>query len=79
MKSVSIVIPTYNRINMLKQCLASFEGLNYPKEYFEIIIVDDGSTDRSYENLKDVINNLLTKYGLSINPMADLLRQGITG
>lgn len=61
MMFVSIIIPTYNRINMLKNCLASFEGLNYPKECFEVIVVDDGSTDRSYETLKKVTEQFTYK------------------
>ncbi|MGB3405707.1 MAG: glycosyltransferase [Microcoleaceae cyanobacterium] len=40
----SIVIPTYNRPERLKSCLQSMSDLNYPREQFEVIIVDDGSS-----------------------------------
>ncbi len=41
---LSVVIPTYNRANILKQCL---ERLSEQKDVeFEVIVVDDGSTDR---------------------------------
>ena len=43
MKSISVIIPSYNRARLLPRCLASVIGQNYAPA--EIIIVDDGSTD----------------------------------
>ena len=50
MKKISIVIPTYNRKEKLKYLLKTL----MPQEQFleEIIIVDDGSTDGTYEEIK---------------------------
>ncbi|MBC7925549.1 MAG: glycosyltransferase family 2 protein [Bryobacteraceae bacterium] len=42
--SFSVVVPTYNRRERLKRCLASLRGLTFPRERLEIIVVDDGST-----------------------------------
>lgn len=39
----SIVIPTYNRPERLEKCLHSITQLDYPRNYFEVIVVDDGS------------------------------------
>jgi len=39
----SIVIPTYNRPKQLASCLQAIEGLTYPRDRFEVIVVDDGS------------------------------------
>ena len=39
----SIIIPTYNRPAQLTQCLQSLAHLDYPRDRFEVIIVDDGS------------------------------------
>lgn len=39
----SIVIPTYNRPDRLEQCLRSIGQLGYPRDRFEVIVVDDGS------------------------------------
>ena len=44
---VSIVIPVYNVENYLIQCLDSVVSQTY--EFLEIILVNDGSTDRSGE------------------------------
>lgn len=39
----SIVIPTYNRPTQLRACLASLTRLTYPRDRFEVVVVDDGS------------------------------------
>ncbi|NEQ44748.1 MAG: glycosyltransferase [Leptolyngbya sp. SIOISBB] len=39
----SIVIPTYNRPKRLQQCLSSLTELSYPRDRFEVVVVDDGS------------------------------------
>jgi glycosyltransferase involved in cell wall biosynthesis len=39
----SIVIPTYNRPDRLANCLSALAKLDYPRDRFEVIIVDDGS------------------------------------
>ncbi|WP_088430444.1 glycosyltransferase family 2 protein [Halomicronema hongdechloris] len=39
----SIIIPTYNRPDRLRQCLQSLTQLDYPRTCFEVIVVDDGS------------------------------------
>lgn len=39
----SIVIPTYNRPERLETCLKSLTRLDYPRDRFEVIVVDDGS------------------------------------
>ena len=50
---VSVVIPTYNRKDMLKECLDSLFNQTYPKDKYEIIVVNDGSTDGTEEVLKE--------------------------
>lgn len=49
---VSVVIPTYNRKETLEVVLPSLFRQNHPKEAFEIIVVDSGSTDGTIEFLK---------------------------
>lgn len=48
---VSIIIPTYNRPERLRTCLESLAKLNFPTSQFEIVVVDDGSS----EPLDDVV------------------------
>jgi glycosyltransferase involved in cell wall biosynthesis len=39
----SIIIPTYKRPQRLAVCLQALTRLNYPRDRFEVIVVDDGS------------------------------------
>ena len=48
-KTVSIIIPAYNEEEYLPSCLASIDSLHYSKEHIEVIVVDNGSTDRTME------------------------------
>ena len=41
--SFSIIIPTYARPERLASCLQSLTRLDYPRDRFEVIVVDDGS------------------------------------
>jgi len=42
---LSLVIPTYNRCGTLGTCLANLAVQSLPADRFEVIVVDDGSTD----------------------------------
>lgn len=48
---LSVIIPTHNRLGMLKQTLACIDRQTYPRQQFEIIVVDDGSSDGTQEYL----------------------------
>ena len=50
MSKVSIIIPTYNRLPMLKEAVDSVLAQNF--EDFELIVVDDGSTDGTADEMK---------------------------
>ena len=54
---VSVVIPTYNRLPILKKCLDSLENQILIDEFFdyEVVIVDDGSTDGTTDFLENNI------------------------
>jgi GT2 family glycosyltransferase len=39
----SIIVPTYNRPERLADCLESLSRLDYPRDCFNVIVVDDGS------------------------------------
>ncbi|MGB3298264.1 MAG: glycosyltransferase [Phormidesmis sp.] len=39
----SVIIPTYNRPDQLRLCLAALSQISYRRDRFEVILVDDGS------------------------------------
>lgn len=47
--SFSIVIPALNEEHVIGKCLDSIIQLDYPAQQLEVIIVDNGSTDRTRE------------------------------
>lgn len=51
MKKISVVLPTYNRAKHLQLSLASLTQQTFPESDYEIIVVDDGSSD----NTQDVV------------------------
>jgi glycosyltransferase involved in cell wall biosynthesis len=42
---ISVIIPTWNRRDLLRRTLESFLNQSLPAERFEVIVVDDGSQD----------------------------------
>ncbi len=51
---VSIIVPAYNMESRIDVCIESILNQSYTN--LEIIIVDDGSTDRTYDKVKSHAN-----------------------
>jgi glycosyltransferase involved in cell wall biosynthesis len=60
--SFSIIIPTYNRPERLYRCIESLASLDYSKSYFEVIVVDDGSSIPQ----KDIITYFQNKLDITL-------------
>lgn len=57
-KFVSVVVPFHNAKGTIAPLLASLLNQTYPKEKFEIILVDDGSNDDSVVELDKLLRNV---------------------
>lgn len=53
---ISVVIPTRNRKSLLLETLRSLREQSYDKNRFELVIVDDGSTDGTREGVEAASN-----------------------
>ena len=56
--NVSVVIPTYNRATTLTQAIRSAAAVNYPSDGYEIIVVDNASTDATRQVVKNLQSNV---------------------
>src|SRR6266540_1135366 len=57
-KKISIIIPVYNVEQYIEKCLQSCINQDLPHQDYEIIVINDGSTDGSLE----VVNRVTTDY-----------------
>ncbi len=76
---VSIIVPAFNENEVIQASLSSLLELRYP--YYEIIAVDDGSTDNTFEKMREFEGN---HYGVRVSVFrkensgkADTLNYGI--
>ena len=58
MLKFSLIIPTRNRVPKLQACLAALTRLEYPRERFEVIVVNDGSSVSMEEVVQPFLNQL---------------------
>lgn len=71
---VSVVIPVYNRGKILRNTILSLDRQSYPKSRYQVIIVDDGSTDDTLTLLKQYSFDNLTVLSHPINKGAPAAR-----
>ena len=50
----SVIVPSHNRPRQLSSCLEALKRLDYPKDRFEVIVVDDGSRESPQGVLDDL-------------------------
>ena len=64
MEKISVIIPTYNRLKTLKMTLDAYNRQTVDADNFQLIIVDDGSTDKTFDFLKENLQNF--KYRIKV-------------
>jgi len=63
---ISIVIPVFNEERYLAECLNSLMALDYEKSEYEIILVDNGSTDKTLEIARNYPIKIFIKEGVKV-------------
>jgi len=61
---ISVIVPTYERPAQLVKCLSALAAQDYPRDSFEVIVVDDGSVvsvDGSVDSLRRLLNLTLLR------------------
>jgi len=53
-RTMSVIVPTFNRKDKLERCLKALAAQTLPAEDFEVVVIDDGSTDDTREFLKSL-------------------------
>ncbi|MBK1871741.1 glycosyltransferase [Marinobacter sp. 1-3A] len=56
-KLISVIVPAHNEEKYISQCLESLAAQDYPKQKYEVIVVDNNSTDQTSE----IANNFEVK------------------
>ena len=74
--TVSIIIPARNEERMIGRCLQSLAEMSFSRDRFEVILVDNGSTDRTVEvveSFHDRLNlRVLSQKGVRISALRNL-------
>ncbi len=58
----SVVIPTYNRSDILRLTLESLVRQDLDRDDFEVLVIDDGSSDDTAEVVKEYMDKLNLRY-----------------
>lgn len=58
---VTIIVPCFNEEEWIQRTIVSCVNQDYPVDQLEVIVVDDCSTDRSVEKIREIIDRLYSE------------------
>jgi glycosyltransferase involved in cell wall biosynthesis len=58
----SIIVPAHNEEKYIEETIVNLKSLNYPNNKFEAVIVENGSTDKTYQLAKAFETNNITVF-----------------
>lgn len=73
----SIVIPAHNEERYIISTLECIRALDYPHDRFEAIVIENGSSDRTYEEAKRFENDVIKVYTLPVRGVSPARNAGI--
>jgi glycosyltransferase involved in cell wall biosynthesis len=59
---VSVIVPTYNRCELLRQTLEALAAQRFDRDGFEVIVSDDGSSDGTSDVVRSFVDRLPIRY-----------------
>src|SRR4051794_541117 len=74
---MSVVVCTYNGAATITDCLAAISSLDYPD--YEVIVVDDGSTDATSALIEEFDARVVTTPGVGLSAARNLGMEAATG
>jgi hyaluronan synthase len=69
---LTVIIPAYNEGAMVRKAIDSVAGAKYPREKLEILAVDDGSTDDTWQYIREGAE----EHGSLVTPVRFAKNQG---
>lgn len=75
---VTVIIPAYNEEESIKRTIETALNSEYPKGRLEIIVVDDGSKDKTFEIAKKMQSSMVKVYTKKNGGKASALNLGIS-
>lgn len=74
---VSLIIPAYNEAKNVGDTIKSILKQDYPKNKYEILVIDDGSSDKTYQEVKKIKDKSLRVFKRVHGGKAKALNFGI--
>lgn len=73
----SIIVPAHNEEKYIVSTLEHIKNLNYPKDRFEVFVVENGSTDNTYALAKEFESRNITVFTVSKRGVSHAKNHGI--
>lgn len=70
--NISVIIPCLNEERFLQRCLESLRQQNYPDNLWELIVVDNGSTDNSATVARGFTDKVISAPGLRVGAVRNI-------
>ena len=74
---VSVIVPTYNSQSYIGRCLRSLLNQNFDQDKYEIIVINDGSKDKTKEALKNFMGDIVYLENKKNKGLSESLNKGI--
>ncbi len=75
----SIILPAFNEAQDIEACLASLQQQTYPRDRFEIIVIDNGSSDATTSIAQRFADHVEVRPGIKVGAVRNVGARHATG